>query len=165
MLKVNGVKVASPSELRVRIFDVGAEPERTANGGLTADRVAVKRALSLRWAALSTAQMGALLGAVSFGVSLAWVMVSHGARGALPVLALGAAQAYGSLFFVGLLTTVSCWKRIDATPAQKIGYCFTFPLFLFTYSPIALGALVRKRQWKPIDHHVAVPVGAMRRSA
>ena len=64
MLKVNGVKVASPSELRVRIFDVGAEPERTANGGLTADRVAVKRALSLRWAALSTAQMGALLGAV-----------------------------------------------------------------------------------------------------
>ena len=64
MLKVNGVKVASPSELRVRIFDVGAEPERTANGGLTADRVAVKRALSLRWAALSTTQMGALLGAV-----------------------------------------------------------------------------------------------------
>ena len=63
MLKVNGVKVASPSELRVRIFDVGAEPERTADGTLTADRAAVKRALTLRWAALSTAQMGALLGA------------------------------------------------------------------------------------------------------
>ena len=120
------------------------------------------------WACFETLTLGlwgALLGAVSFGVSLAWVMVSHGARGALPVLALGAAQAYGSLFFVGLLTTVSCWKRIDATPAQKIGYCFTFPLFLFTYIPIALGALVRKRQWKPIEHHVAVPVGAMRRSA
>lgn len=67
MLKVNGVKVASPSEMKVRIFNVGAEPERSADGGLVADRVAVKRTLTLRWAALSAAQMGALLGAVGQG--------------------------------------------------------------------------------------------------
>lgn len=67
MLKINGTAVASPSEMQVRIFDVGAQPERSADGGLVADRVAVKRSLKLKWPALSTAQMGALLGAVSDG--------------------------------------------------------------------------------------------------
>ena len=120
------------------------------------------------WACFETLTLGlwgALLGVLSFGVSLAWVLAANGIRGALPVLAIGLVQTYGSLFAVGLLTTVSCWKYIGASAAQKIGYCFTFPLFLFTYLPIALGALVRKRQWKPIEHCVAVPVGAMRRSA
>lgn len=67
MLKVNGIAVASPSEMQVRIFDVGSQPERSADGGLVIDRVAVKRALKLKWPALSAAQMGALLSAVSDG--------------------------------------------------------------------------------------------------
>ncbi len=116
------------------------------------------------WACFETLTLGlwgALLSIVSFGVSLMWLLLSGGMQGALTVLAFSALQAYGSLFAVGLLTTVVCWKKIGATAAQKLGYLFTFPLFLFTYIPIALSALVKKRQWKPIVHRVAVPMSAM----
>lgn len=120
------------------------------------------------WACFETLTLGlwgALLGVFSFGVSAAWLLLSNGLQGTLPVLALSLAQSYASMFAVGLLTTLVCWKKIGATAAQKIGYCFTFPLFLYTYVPIALCALVKKRQWKPIEHRVAVSVGAMQRPA
>lgn len=60
-------------------------------------------------------------------------------------------------FYLGLLlygaATVACeWRRIDAPAIQKIGYLFTFPLFMFTYIPISLAALVQKVEWKPIQH-------------
>lgn len=120
------------------------------------------------WACFETLTLGlwgAVLGAVSFGVSLMWVLLSSAAHSAMVSLCFSAAQAYVSLFAVGLLTTLTCWKKIGATPSQKILYLFTFPLFLFTYLPIALTALVRKTQWKPISHRVAVPVSSMERSA
>ena len=65
VLWVNDLEVAPPSELRVELFDVGSGPVRSASGSLVSDRVAVKRRLHLKWALLSTAQMGALLGAVN----------------------------------------------------------------------------------------------------
>ena len=33
---------------------------------------------------------------------------------------------------------------------------FTFPLFMLTYIPIALVALVKKAEWKPIKHTIAM---------
>lgn len=35
---------------------------------------------------------------------------------------------------------------------------FTFPLFMLTYIPIALVALVKKATWKPIAHTISVDV-------
>ena len=61
VLKINGVDAPSPSELKVRIFDVGSSGERSASGGLVVDRVAVKRELTLRWAHLTPAQLSALM--------------------------------------------------------------------------------------------------------
>lgn len=66
-LKVNGAEAASPSEMRVEVVDVGAFEQRSASGRLVADRAAVKRRLTLRWSALSPAQLGAMLGAVGEG--------------------------------------------------------------------------------------------------
>lgn len=57
-----------------------------------------------------------------------------------------------SLFTFGAATTITEWKKIAATTKQKIFYTFTFPLFLFTYVPIAIVALVRKVEWRPIKH-------------
>ncbi|MBS4785070.1 MAG: glycosyltransferase family 2 protein [Clostridiales bacterium] len=59
---------------------------------------------------------------------------------------------YLSLFTFGMTTTITEWSKINATTAQKIRYAFTFPLFLFTYVPIAVVALVRKVEWRPIKH-------------
>ena len=38
---------------------------------------------------------------------------------------------------------------------------FTFPLFMLTYVPIALVALVKKCQWKPIRHSISVDVAEL----
>jgi len=61
---------------------------------------------------------------------------------------------YSMLFIIGAITTVSEWKSIHTTPLKKILYCFTFPIFMFTYIPISINALFRKTEWKPIVHNV-----------
>ena len=59
---------------------------------------------------------------------------------------------YAGLFFYGLLTVCCEWKQIREPGWKKLAYVFTFPLFMFTYIPISLAALVRKVEWKPIYH-------------
>jgi len=60
---------------------------------------------------------------------------------------------YISFFLFGLLTLLAEWKQIHTTPAKKILYTFTFPLFMFTYIPISFAALFTRVTWKPIEHH------------
>ncbi|PKC51642.1 hypothetical protein RhiirA1_483285 [Rhizophagus irregularis] len=55
----------------------------------------------------------------------------------------------------GLITTITEWKRIHSSNWKKILYTFTFPLFMVTYIPIAIVALFKKVEWKPIAHTVA----------
>lgn len=62
------------------------------------------------------------------------------------------ANAYLLMFLVGTITTVTEWKQIHTTPLKKIFYIFTFPLFMFTYVPIAVTAMFAKVEWKPIEH-------------
>ena len=58
--------------------------------------------------------------------------------------------------FFGILTTVSEWGRIRASAPRKLWGMCTFPLFMITYVPIALAALVGKAEWKPIRHTISV---------
>lgn len=62
------------------------------------------------------------------------------------------------MFVFGVLTTFIEWDSIRASTARKIGSMFTFPLFMLTYIPIALVALVKKATWKPIKHSISVDV-------
>lgn len=57
-----------------------------------------------------------------------------------------------SLFLFGLATMATEWKKIEGTPARKLFYTLTFPLFMLTYIPISISALVQKVEWKPIRH-------------
>ncbi len=59
---------------------------------------------------------------------------------------------YGGMLLYGLLTVLSEWRHIKATPAQKLGYLVTFPLFMLTYIPVTVAALFQKVEWKPIAH-------------
>ena len=58
----------------------------------------------------------------------------------------------------GILTTFVEWDSIRAKTSRKIIYMITFPLFMLTYIPIALVALVKKATWKPIKHTISVDV-------
>ena len=62
------------------------------------------------------------------------------------------------MFILGVLTTFVEWDSIHSTKGKKIRYMFTFPFFMITYIPIALVALVKKAEWKPIKHSIAVNV-------
>lgn len=61
-------------------------------------------------------------------------------------------NAYMLLFTIGVITVISEWKKIHCGSFHKIASVFTFPLFMFTYIPIALVALFHKVEWKPIYH-------------
>ena len=60
-----------------------------------------------------------------------------------------------SLFLFGAVTMAAEWKRIAGPVHKKILYTFTFPLFMLTYVPISVAALVGKVEWRPIRHGIA----------
>lgn len=61
-------------------------------------------------------------------------------------------NGYLLLFGIGLITLISEWRQIHCKAFFKILYLFSFPIFEFTYVPIALAALFGKVEWKPIIH-------------
>ena len=73
---------------------------------------------------------------------------------------------YLVLFFLGIVTTITEWRSIHAHTAKKLLYCLTFPLFMFTYVPIAIAAMRKNVQWTPIVHrgYQTVPRYAGRQS-
>lgn len=76
------------------------------------------------------------------------------------VFALGA--SYVTMFTLGLITTVTEWDQIHTRNWKKIAYLFTFPVYIMTYIPISLVALVKKIQWVPIQHNVVKTAGEIR---
>ncbi len=69
---------------------------------------------------------------------------------------------YLSLFFFGAVTTITEWKQIHCRAEKKILYLFTFPVFIFTYVPIAIAALFKKVSWIPIHHTIVKNVQEIR---
>ena len=69
---------------------------------------------------------------------------------------------YLSLLFFGTVTTITEWRQIHCPARKKLLYVFTFPIFIFTYIPIAVEALFKKVTWVPIRHTVVKSVGEIR---
>ena len=90
-----------------------------------------------------------------FGICLAaplWVQrsVLHIITGDLFDLIV---RYYFGMIIVGALTLYTERKKINASIPAMIYGLVTFPLFMMTYFPIALCALVQKVEWTPIAHH------------
>ena len=64
----------------------------------------------------------------------------------------GVSTAYFLLFIFSVAITISEWKRIRSSVPKKILYMFTFPLFIFSFIPIAFVALFKRVEWSPIVH-------------
>lgn len=75
-------------------------------------------------------------------------------RACIGSLVMTVINFYCMFFVLGMMTTITEWDRIHASSAVKIRSLFTFPLFMFTYFPIAVIAMVKKVEWKPIAHTV-----------
>lgn len=68
---------------------------------------------------------------------------------------------YISVFFFGLITIITEWKQIHCSSSVKIRSLFTFPIFMFTYVPIAIATLFnfKKVTWIKIEHTFQFPIG------
>lgn len=93
-------------------------------------------------------------GLISEVLILILSILQGGAAAALPSLLRIFGSMYGTLFLLGAITTATEWKRIHATSADKVKAVLTFPIFMFTYLPIAISAIFAKAEWKPIVHTV-----------
>lgn len=65
MIIINGVQVASPDVYKVTIADLDASANRSGNGTLFRDRVAVKRTIELGWYMMDAQELSVLLTNVS----------------------------------------------------------------------------------------------------
>lgn len=77
----------------------------------------------------------------------------------LVILLIGFLLIYGIIFMMGLFATIKDWKRIYASPVKKVLYCFTLPIFMMTYLPIAVAAAFAKVEWTPVVHTKAETLG------
>jgi cellulose synthase/poly-beta-1,6-N-acetylglucosamine synthase-like glycosyltransferase len=73
-------------------------------------------------------------------------------------IAFAGVNFYLLMFSIGFITLVTEWNKILAPANKKIKSLFTFPLFMITYVPISLVALVKKVEWKPIAHSISKSV-------
>lgn len=72
---------------------------------------------------------------------------------------------YLSMFAMGGWTLLTEWKKILATPWQKIRSLFLFPFFIMTFAPITITALFRKFDWSPIEHTVAISAKQLQKNS
>ena len=61
---------------------------------------------------------------------------------------------YISLFLFGAITLLAEQKRIYCSKPKQVLYLFTFPIFIFTYIPMAVIALKKNITWKHIPHTI-----------
>lgn len=61
MLTINGVKVVAPDTYTVTIADLDASANRSGNGTLFRDRVAVKRTIEVSWTQIKASDLSVLL--------------------------------------------------------------------------------------------------------
>ena len=93
---------------------------------------------------------------VSVALSVLGILSGMGLLPALVSLGKALLSMYLMLFVIGAITTITEWKKIDASALRKVLSVFTFPLFMFTYIPISFAALFIKVEWKPIRHSITV---------
>lgn len=65
MISIEGTPIAAPDTYEVVIADLDASANRSGNGTLFRDRIAVKRTINMSWLFLSQQELGALLNSVS----------------------------------------------------------------------------------------------------
>lgn len=75
---------------------------------------------------------------VSVALSVLGILSGMGLLPALISLGKALLSMYLMLFAISLITTITEWKKIDASALRKVLSVFTFPLFMFTYIPIQL---------------------------
>ncbi len=95
-----------------------------------------------------------IFGGVSF-CTMIYLLIfdpGYGLRHFLVALGGYLGSIYLVNFLLGLLTVITEWKKIKATPLKKVLATITFPIFMITNVPISIAAFFSRSQWKEIKH-------------
>ncbi len=104
---------------------------------------------------------GSSLGGICGVLTALTTFLAAGWLGLLNALLLALMGTYGATFLTGLLTVMFEWKKIHATPMQKILSLFTFPFYVLTFLPIMVTSIFKKKVWTPIEHTEALTMEAL----
>lgn len=92
---------------------------------------------------------------VGVAQTICGALILHaGALALFSALILSMCGMYFTLFFIGAATLLSERRRIFASSGARMKSLFTFPIFMFTYFPVAVAAFFRDAGWAPIEHRV-----------
>ena len=98
----------------------------------------------------------AVLTGVSLAVNVGAAITNVTNGGSMAALGISVLQTvaslYMTLFVLGMITTVTEWRKIRCAAWKKVLYTFTFPVFMLTYVPICIVSLFARVEWKPILH-------------
>ena len=98
----------------------------------------------------------AVLTGVSLAVNVGAAIMNVTNGGSMAALGISVLQTvaslYMTLFVLGVITTVTEWRKIRCAAWKKVLYTFTFPVFMLTYVPICIVSLFAKVEWNPILH-------------
>lgn len=122
----------------------------------------------LRYTCYETLTLTILGYGVSVLLSLAnaaFTFLTVGMQAGLWMLAGAAASGYLGMLAIGALTLAGEWSRIHGDARKKLGYLFTFPLFMMTYIPIAVCAPFQRFQWKETMHDVGMSLENIEKDA
>lgn len=81
------------------------------------------------------------------------------------LLRSGIISVVGMYLFMALSSLMTVFMNHNKVPgslSKKIIYIFTYPLFMFTYIPIAVCAIFSKSQWNPIEHKVTISIDKLK---
>lgn len=70
-------------------------------------------------------------------------------------------KTYAMMAALGAWTLFTEWKQIRASVGKKLISIVTFPVFMFSFAPIAFVALASKVEWKPIEHSCTIRVSQL----
>lgn len=88
------------------------------------------------------------------GISLLLIDIATNQTAGYTLYSIGMffVKTFCMMFLLGIYTVWSQRKHIAVPKGKILLYLFTFPVFMYTYFPIALAALRRQVSWKEIPH-------------
>lgn len=89
---------------------------------------------------------------VNVVAAMVLIALGYDVWGVLYLLMRTVVGAYLLLLTQSILTTVTEWRHIRAKRWKKILYIFTWPIYIFTFIPIAAVATFRRVEWKETKH-------------
>lgn len=97
---------------------------------------------------------------IIINISAAIISITGGRdiSGILLSLGQNILNLYLTVFILGLITMISEHSHIHCTTARKIGSLFTFPIFMLTYIPVSMIAVICRPQWAPIRHTRSISI-------